>query len=54
MHDQGNHPNGLRALKLRILAWMAFFGQDRVSKGQNLSLLLLLRHHPTGLLGLTG
>ena len=28
MHGQGNHPNGLVALKLRILARMALFGQD--------------------------
>ena len=28
MRCQGNHPNGLVALKLRILARMAFFGQD--------------------------
>jgi hypothetical protein len=30
MHGQGNHPNGLVALKHRIPARMAFFGQDRL------------------------
>jgi len=28
MHGQGNHPNGLVAVNLRLLARMAFFGQD--------------------------
>jgi hypothetical protein len=29
MHGQGNHPNGLVALKHRSIARMVFFGQDR-------------------------
>jgi hypothetical protein len=47
MHCQGNHPNGLVPLKRRILARMAFFGQDnRFSVRANMQMPLCF--FPTG------